>query len=236
MKKTIKSTISIILALCMLLASLAACEKEETNNDDPVEENAVPINWCLIIEDPIGTDIVERGTEMPENFFDYWYAELPEYKDRWLDITLCFDYEHTFEDMPEDFQQAYMEFYEEYDGNFADESGKVVKREKLENLKKSAENIALEKCKKYYTSLDFNSSIEPSFSYPVEWNDETGFEHYSGSVKFEFVYVNISSWSAYHHEMFDEWEWHNKINDLAKISGLKSIKISVSEWYNGVCD
>ncbi|MBE6608381.1 MAG: hypothetical protein E7633_07480 [Ruminococcaceae bacterium] len=234
MKKTIKSTLSLILALGMIL-SITACEKEEPTNDEPVEENAVPINWYLGIERSSG-GIFEYGTEMPEDFFDYWYADIEEDWQRLLTVTLNFDYEYKLEDMPEDFQQAYMEFYEEYDGNFADESGKVVKREKLENLKKSAENIALEKCKKYYTSLDFNSSIEPSFSYPVEWNDETGFEHYSGSVKFEFVYVNISSWSAYHHEMFDEWEWHNKINDLAKISGLKSIKISVSEWYNGVCD
>ncbi|MBE6608380.1 MAG: hypothetical protein E7633_07475 [Ruminococcaceae bacterium] len=231
MKKTIKSTISIILALCMLLASLAACEKEETNNDDPVEENAVPINWCLIIEDPIGTDIVERGTEMPENFFDYWYAELPEYKDRWLDITLCFDYEHTFEDMPEDFQQAYMEFYEEYDGNFADESGKVVKRAKLENLKKSAKNIALDTANKYYASLDFESSIEPKVFYTLKWDEDKEFEYYTGYIYFRFHNSCTPHLDKDHnYELFDAWEWHERINELAKIPGLKSVYVSLTEW------
>jgi len=236
MKKTIKSTISIILALCMLLASLAACEKEETNNDDPVEENAVPIKWQINIDEGAKGYYHDEWEEMPENFFDYWYAELPQNRNRTLKITLVFDYRYDFEDMPQDFQKQHDDFIQKY-GCYYDiltyREGYTSRNE----LTNRAYDIAYETAENYYKSFELQSSISSNLNASVYWDNEIGFKYYEGNISFNFMYDTLYSHNSITYEAFafDTWEWHDKIVELAKIPGIKEVRVLIHQMPVGDC-
>ncbi len=242
MKKTIKSTISIILALCMLLASLAACEKEEPNNDDHIEENSVPIKWQIAIDEGAKGFSYDEWEEMPENFFDYWYAELP--KDTWrtLEISLVFDYRYNFEDMPQEFQKQHNDFIEKY-GSYTHYSPTSEEEIKSKNeLRMFAYDIAYETAKNYYESFEFQSSISPNLKIDEYWDNKIGFKHFEGYILFKFMYDTSPYSHAYSHDshdfeanVFDTWEWRDKIDELAKIPGIKEVRVLIDQMYVGDC-
>ncbi len=234
MKKTIKSTISLILALCILLVSMTACEKEEPDNE-PFEEKNVPIGWNLTIEGG-GQYFNEKWEEMPENFFDYWYAELPQNRNRTLKITLVFDYRYNFEDMPQDFQKQHNDFIQKYK-RFYNSSASVEEYTSRNELRNRAYYIAYETAENYYKSFEFQSSISSNLNASVYWDNEIGFKYYEGNISFNFMYDTLYSYKSitYEASVFDTWEWHNRINELAKISGIKKVRVWIEEEPVGDC-
>ncbi|MBE6608383.1 MAG: hypothetical protein E7633_07490 [Ruminococcaceae bacterium] len=251
MKKTIKSTISIILALCMLLASLAACEKEALSEkkDESVKEELsekelkelyqnAPISWKLTVYD--GAQRVTTNKtwlEIPEWYYSYFVTPVREIDkiDRHMYITVYFGYEYSFEDLPTEIQHKHIELYEKY-GNFniidrdgMSKSEYSYKYSEIIDLKgdiwEIGRNIAQEK----YKFLDFESSVEPhAISCDLKWDEETGFISLSGC--FNFIFYNIySSTLRPNTRDFSNWEWKDKLNELLEIDGIRKIRIHIED-------
>ncbi|MBE6608379.1 MAG: hypothetical protein E7633_07470 [Ruminococcaceae bacterium] len=243
MKKTIKSTISIILALCMLLASMVACRMDKINTeqpDDPVipstNDEGVPIQWYSFSDN--------ESMHLPvEEYVEYFCKFIPENEEieRTLTVTLYFDYIYSLENMPEEFKSEYFAVRDEY-GDFRTDKDDLTsdelaqKKQKLHNLRLLSGRLADDIASQKYDSLDFKSSISPSsIQGKSVWYDDIGtFRYITGSIVFEFENSKYKKY-GYNVEDLENWEWKDKLKDLSKIQGLELIVITLSERSTTTC-
>ncbi len=227
MKKLTISTISIILALCMLVLSMTACKNTASYNNN----HKAPITWYRNTTVINGKFLHDKyfGDTMPKDFFDciYNYRESEKYYIN-LTVSIYPKYEITFDDMSDDFKEAYWEHINEY-WDFEQSDNKDKENSKKCLVSKATIEVS-EKTENFFNSLNFNSIIQPDFSYGWSVIDYSGTLTNKNIIVFRFT-DHFSENSEFGNtptlEDFIKWEW-NDIDKLAELEWIEKIHVEIN--------
>lgn len=230
--KKIKTLISLIAILSLILVSSVSCSKR------------ADIEWSFHIDPAYGyKGRSESWDKMPEGYFDYIYTD-PGYEcDRVLKILLDFDYQYTFNDMSDEFKKEHQQFLNDY-GHFDTSLNRdemtfeelEIRDRRFLDLKVKAYEEAKQVARDFFETLNLETSIEPFIAGEEKWDNMSGFEYHYGYIEFNFNDYNDRNTSI--EEVmndFSNWEWHDKIEDFRKIKGIKKVYVRIWISPGGDC-